>query len=162
MPFLTALRDGRLKPFSELNDGFMRPDYPEQVVLSYFQASLVFEVIEDRYGFDAIRRMLAGYRDGETTEGLFESVLGVSLEDFDDDFDDWLRDRFEKPLQGVLQMREAPGPSADIEAMRTFVRSHPGDLISRLRLGIMLFAEEEHDEAEEHFEAALQIGRAHV
>ena len=50
-------------------------------------------------------------------------------------------------MAGLLQMEEAPGPSADIEAMRTFVSLHPGDRISRLRLGIMLFTREQFDEA---------------
>ena len=43
--FVEALRDGRLKKVSELDDGFMRPDYPQQVIFSYYEASLVLELI---------------------------------------------------------------------------------------------------------------------
>ncbi len=157
LAFLRALRDGELKKVSELNDGFMRPAYPEQVIFSYYQASLVFQVIEDRHGFDAIRRMLDGYRRGETTVDLFESVLGESLDDFDDEFDDYLKDRFRSPLRGLVQLGEPLGPTASTSELEDFLRSNPGDLVARLRLGAMLVGEERFDEAESHLEEALRI-----
>ncbi|NNL30531.1 MAG: tetratricopeptide repeat protein, partial [Gemmatimonadetes bacterium] len=157
LPFLQALQENRLKKVSELNDGFMRPDYPQQVIFSYFQASLVFGLIEDRYGFDAIRRMLDGYREGRQTEELFETVLSMPVTDFDEIFDDHLRELFRSPLAGLATMGESPGPDAGIEAVREFAQRQPGDLLARLRLGIMLFAREQFDEAEDEFQAALSI-----
>jgi tetratricopeptide (TPR) repeat protein len=157
IPFLQALRDGDLKRFSELNDGFMRPAFPQQVIFSYYEASLVFELIENEYGFAAIRRMLDGYRDGRTTEELMQTVLGTSIDDFDDDFDDYLRARFRSPLAGLVSVEDPPGAAANIETMKTFTRAHPGDLIGRLRLGIMLFRDGRHDEAQSELEAALSI-----
>ena len=157
LPFLQALRDDRLKPVSELNDGFMRPEYPEQVVFSYYQASLVFQMIEERYGFDAIRRMLEGYRDGSATAELVESVLGTTEDDLDDAFDSYIRDRFDAPLAGLAELAQAPPPNADLNALRDFAAAHPGDLLTRLRLGITLFREERFDEAETELRAALRI-----
>lgn len=155
--FLTALREERLKKVSELNDGFMRPDYPNQVIFSYYQASLVFQLIEDTYGFDAIRNMLVGYRDGRSTAQLFEQELGVSVEDFDETFDDFIRDRFATPLAGLVPLGNPPGPEATIDDVRAFARAHPGDLVTRLRLGSMLFREERWGDAEDEFRAALTI-----
>jgi tetratricopeptide (TPR) repeat protein len=157
IPFVQALAEGRLKRVSELNDGFMRPDYPQQVTFSYYQASLVFQVIEERHGFDAIRRMLEGYREGRSTEELFTVVLGTDLEDFDDEFDEYLREMFASPLRGVAEIgQRAPAPG-DVGALRSYVRAHPGDLLGRLRLGITLYLEEEYDEAEPHLREALSI-----
>ncbi len=155
LPFLQALGTNRLKKVSELNDGFMRPDYPQQVIFSYYQSSLVFQVIEERWGFDAIRRMLDGYRRGETTEDLFVSVLGVEIEDFDEEFDDYLRERFRSPLQALVALGDQPPGNAGIEALQQHVRAHPGDLVGRLRLGAALLREERLDAAEEHFREAL-------
>jgi len=156
-PFLQALAANRLKKVSELNDGFMHPDYPEQVIFSYYQSSLVFQVIEERWGFDAIRAMLDGYRRGETTEQLFVSVLGTEVEDFDAEFDDYLRQRFESPLRGLVQIAEQPPQNAGIGDLQDFVRAHPGDLIGRLRLGALLLREERLDDAEEQFQEALRM-----
>lgn len=155
--FLQALREGRLKKVSELNDGFMRPDYPQQVIFSYLQASLVFGLIEEQHGFDAIRRMLEGYKDGRQTEELFEAELGMPVTDFDEIFDDYIRERFQGPLAGLAQMGESPGPDAGIATLREYSRRQPGDLMARLRLGIMLFAEGSLDEAKVELQAALRI-----
>lgn len=157
IPFLQALQEDRLKPVSELNDGFMRPDYPQQVVFSYYQASLVFDLIEQRWGFDAILRFLEGYRNGRTTVELFDRVLGTPLPEFDEIFDDHIRQRFRRPLAGVVQMGEAPPPGSGLQALREHARSHPGDLLARLRLGAALIREGRLDEAEEELRAGLTI-----
>jgi len=157
IPFLQALRDGRLKRVSQLNDGFMRPEFPEQVIFSYYQASLVFQVIEEQHGFGSIRSMLEGYREGRSTEELFESVLGVPLDDFDEDFDRWLRQRFEAPLRGLARIAEAPSAQAGLEALAEHVRAHPGDLVGRIRLGAALASADRFDEAKEHLDEALRI-----
>jgi tetratricopeptide (TPR) repeat protein len=157
IPFLTALRDDRLKTVSELNDGFMRPDYPQQVVFSYYQASLVFELIEQTHGFDAIRNMLVGYRDGHTTAELVDRELDLTVEELDEQFDTYIRDRFAKPLAGIVQLGDPPSPEADVAELRRFALAHPGDLLTRLRLGALLFRDERWDDAEEEFRAALRI-----
>jgi tetratricopeptide (TPR) repeat protein len=157
IPFLQALGEGRLKAVSELNDGFMRPDYPEQVIFSYYQASLVFKVIEERHGFDAIRAMLHGYRQGESTESLFTSVLGVPLEDFDEEFDDYLKDRFQAPLRALARLGDVPPVQAGIPALEDYVRSHPGDYLGRLRLGASLVRAERYADARVHLTEALRM-----
>ncbi|MEJ2204790.1 MAG: tetratricopeptide repeat protein [Gemmatimonadota bacterium] len=157
IPFLQALAEGRLKKVSELNDGFMRPEYPEQVVHSYYQASLVFQVLEERYGFDDIRAMLDGYRRGESTEALFASVLGTRLEDFDGEFESYLRERFRDPLRGLVRLGEVPPVQAGIPALEGYVRSHPGDYLGRLRLGASLVREGRHAEARPHLTEALRM-----
>ena len=157
IPFLLALRDGRLKKVSELNDGFMRPDYPQQVVFSYYQASLVFQMIEERHGFDAIRGMLDGYREGQTTESLFETLLNTSLDELDDDFDEYIRDRFRSPLAGLVELGAERPDTGDPDALELFTTMHPGDLLARLQAGITLYRAERYEEAEEHLRAAMRI-----
>ena len=157
IPFLQALQAGRLKKVSELNDGFMRPDYPEQVGFSYYEASLVFQLLEDRHGFQSIRTMLDGYREGRSTEELFRSVLGTTLGDFDEEFDDWMRTRFASPLRGLAQVGERPSPEAGADALETFVRAHPGDLVAQMILGTLLMHDHRYDDAEPHLRKVLEI-----
>jgi len=157
IPWVQALAQGRLKPASQMDDGLMRPDYPQQIVFTYLQASLVFQVIEERWGFDAIVDMIHGYRDGGTTESIFQDVLGIPLEQFDEEFDEYLRTRFERPIAALVEIGEMPGPMAGLPALEDYVRSHPGSLIGRLRLGAMLLRDERLDEAEEHFQEALRM-----
>ncbi|GMV05762.1 MAG: hypothetical protein AMXMBFR53_20390 [Gemmatimonadota bacterium] len=157
IPFLQAYRAGRLKKVSELNDGFMRPEYPEQVIFSYYQSSLVFELVEERHGFGAIRAMLDGYRRGESTEALLASVLRTTPARFDDEFDAYMQERFATPLRALAPLGEAPPRDAGVRALEDFVRSHPGDLVGRLRLGAALVREERWDEARPHLTEALRM-----
>ena len=88
--FLSAIREGQFLPIADLNNGFIRPRFPGQVPLSYYQASLVCDFIEEMHGFDSILDMLALYKDNRGTAEVFETALGISLAQFDREFNSWL------------------------------------------------------------------------
>lgn len=99
--FLVALRDEKLKPVSQLNDGFVRPSYPQQVIHSYYQASLVLEYIESEWGFEAVRAMLNGFKERASTAEVMQRVLGVDAAEFDQRFDGFIKQRFAERLQAL-------------------------------------------------------------
>ena len=103
--FLDAYRKGKLVPVSRMNDGFMHPAYPEQVMYSYYQASLVCDLIARDYGEGAIQRMLQAYKGGQATDEVFKSVLKTDLAAFDKKFDAYMRERFQGPLASLDQFR---------------------------------------------------------
>jgi tetratricopeptide (TPR) repeat protein len=95
-PFLAAIKAKKFLPIADLNNGFIHPTYPEQVIISYYQASLVSDFIEDKWGFPAIRKMLLGYKAGHGTAQVFKEVLNVSLPEFDTEFTKWVDARVAK------------------------------------------------------------------
>lgn len=101
LDFAVAYTTGRLRPPSELNDGFVRPRFPGEVALSYYMASLVVEWIEETRGIGALRSMLAAYRDGRSNTDVVQRVLGVSPSQLDSAFDEWLRARYDSELTAV-------------------------------------------------------------
>ena len=107
--FLDAYKAKKLVPVSRMNDGFMHPAYPEQVMFSYYEASLVCELIARDYGEPALIRMLQGYKSGQTTDQVFQSVLKTDLATFDRKFDAYLRERFATPLAGLDEFRAKLG-----------------------------------------------------
>jgi tetratricopeptide (TPR) repeat protein len=111
--FLEAYRDGRLHPVSTLNNGFVRPDYEEQVIHSYYQASLVFAFIESRFGFDAIRAMLIGYGKGRSTPEVVRVALALGMDELDEAFDAWFRERFAGPLAALPAQPPEPRPEGE-------------------------------------------------
>jgi len=158
--FLNRYREGMLLPVSDLNSGFVQPSYPEQVIDSYLQASLVFDFIETRWGLQAIRDMLGGYRDGRATAELMESILDISMDDLDQDFDAYFQERFAVPLKALEPPVDSPGIPASpqsIEDWTRVVRENPGSFPARLSLGIMLLQEERLEEAEEHLSTARDL-----
>lgn len=109
--FLIAFQDKKLVPVSRMNDGFMRPAYPEQVMFSYYQASLVCDLIARDYGEKALLDMLLAYKAGQSTDEVFKSVLRTDLKAFDKKFDDYVRQRFAVALQAFNSDSIAVSPS---------------------------------------------------
>jgi tetratricopeptide (TPR) repeat protein len=106
---LQAMSEDKFLGISELDSGFIRPTYENQVIVSYMQAGLICQFIGERWGQDALVAMLAAYTDGADTPGAIDAALGLSPEDFDAAFDDhisgefgWMLDNFEN-WQGRLR-----------------------------------------------------------
>ncbi|MGE0552061.1 MAG: tetratricopeptide repeat protein [Gemmatimonadales bacterium] len=103
--FLSAFKGGLLPKVSQLNDGFVRPKFAGQIGLSYYLSSLVCEYLEATRGFDAVVGMLTEYRAGASTAEVIRRVLKTEPATLDREFEDWIRERFAKPLSmvGVAQ-----------------------------------------------------------
>ncbi len=143
--FLAAFKAGKLVPVSRMNDGFMHPAYPAQVQFSYYEASLVCELIARDYGEPALLAMLRGYKDGLMTDQVFQRVLHTSLESFDKKFDDYLRTRFAGVLPSVTA--EPPHISAEMatEQLESLAAKAPNDFGTQLLVGTALLTRQQTD-----------------
>lgn len=155
--FVRSLAAGELRPVSELDRGFSNPRHPGEVGQSYYQASLVFELIEERFGFPAIVNMLRAYRDGASNEEAFRDELGVRIEEFDREFSDFLERRFASAMRAVGRDEPTEGPPTDLDAVLMTVARRPWGFPTRMMAGQALFAEGRLDEATGHMEAALAM-----
>jgi tetratricopeptide (TPR) repeat protein len=163
--FLAAWRDGELLPVAELNDGFVRPTSPEQIALSYYQASLVVELIERDWGFDVILGMLRGYRDHLTTEEILKQQLGVELAAFDERFEVFLKESFgaaKEALGPAQASSEEGGAEGSIELssaadLETAAREQPDNFPAQLSWGLHLVGEERAEEAVPFLERARDL-----
>ncbi|HEY7510317.1 MAG TPA: tetratricopeptide repeat protein [Vicinamibacteria bacterium] len=134
--FLKALRDGKLLPIGELNHGFVRPTTPDQIAISYYQASLVAEWIEAQKGFGAVLDLLKAYRDGRATAEAFPSVLATTLEEFDAGFFAHLRQRYAGPLANLSEFEKELAAGLALVNQR-----RPGEAQPRLEKARALFPE---------------------
>ncbi len=158
--FLLALLRGQLLPVSRINEGFARPRYPEHLGHSYLQASLVCELIEEDWGFDAILALLDAYRDGRTGAEAIRVGLGIEPEELDVRFDEYLRARYAGPLRGLEAAAKRPPAqgrqgtdSADLKALAD---ADSTDFIAHLSAGAAL-ARQGSDEAIEYLERAKRL-----
>jgi len=140
--FLAAWKRDEALPVSRLNEGFVRPRFPAQVAFSYFQASLVVQMIEDEHGFDAILALLRGYRDGRTEEQTIREALHMDLEALDAHFVAWLEARYARQLAAInAPDRSAmPGQPRRAEAPRVS-EPPPGDFLAQLQKAQSLIEE---------------------
>ena len=156
--FLTAYHRERTLPVSQLNNGFVRPTYGQQVVHSYYQASLVCELIARDHGPEALVEMLRAYAAGATTEEVFERVLGTGMARFDEAFTEYFEDRFGAALAAVEPLPElAERGARSLEEIPRLAAAHPDNFIAQMAMGAQLFEEEKLDEAEPWLERAREL-----
>ena len=90
---ITAIHGKKLLPVAELDRGFIRPSYPAQVVVSYFQAGKICSYIAEKWGYGKLLDMIHSYAKLESTPQAIRNNLGMSPEDFDKQFLAWLDDQ---------------------------------------------------------------------
>lgn len=86
----SAMADDRMLPVAELDEGFIRPTYDEQVIVSYMQAGLVCQYIDEEYGTEKLRDLLGAFKNGMQTGAAIEAVLDIAPSAFDQEFDDFV------------------------------------------------------------------------
>lgn len=83
---LIAVGEDKFLPVTELDRGFIRPTFPDQVIVSYMQAGLICEYIAANFGQEALRAMLTVYRNGGDTAEAIQTATGITPEAFDERF----------------------------------------------------------------------------
>jgi tetratricopeptide (TPR) repeat protein len=145
--FLTAFTDGKLVPVSRMNDGFMRPAYPEQVQFSYYQASLVCDLIARDWGRKALVEMLQHYKSDESTEQVFHAVLSTDLRSFDARFDAYLKQRFATQLAAMGDESSRVDATLPVAALVKQANDSPGEFRVQLLVGEALIRQHATDAA---------------
>jgi cellulose synthase operon protein C len=87
---LVAIRDKKLLPVTDLDRGFVRPDYEAQVIVSYYEAGRICDYIQNRWSADKLLEMAHSFAKVETTADVIQQDLGITAADFDKQFFAWL------------------------------------------------------------------------
>jgi cellulose synthase operon protein C len=87
---VVAIRDKKLLPVAELDRGFIRPEYPMQVIVSYYQAGRICDYIKNRWGADKLLDMVHSFAQIKTTPEVIRQDLAMEPEEFDKEFLEWL------------------------------------------------------------------------
>jgi len=103
---IKAIKDKKLLPIAELDRGFIRPSYPSQVVVSYFQGGQTCTYIVERWGWDKILAMIKDFSKEASTADVIEKELGVKPEQFDKDFLAWLDKRTHTQVENFDKWKE--------------------------------------------------------
>ena len=91
---LAAIRDKKLLPVARLDRGFVYPDYPTQVIVSYFQAGSICDFVEEKWGEDKLLDMVHSYAQLKTTPETIQQNLGLAPADFDKQYLAWIDRRY--------------------------------------------------------------------
>ncbi len=120
---LEAIGDDKLLPVAELDQGFIRPTYENQVVVSYMQAGLICEYIAANWGQRSLQAMLEHYRDGLETDEAIERALGVTAGQFDSQFERYVAEEFGAVLGNLEDWQRAQGAAWESAAQGAWDRA---------------------------------------
>jgi tetratricopeptide (TPR) repeat protein len=132
---VVAVRDKKLLPVKEMDQGFVFPKYPEQVLVSYWQTGTICDYIAERWGSDALLGMVHSFAELKTTEQAIESNLHESPEQFDKDYAAWLDkrvgatvknfDTWRTQLKALVGISEAKDDDGVIAAASAVIKLYP-------------------------------------
>jgi tetratricopeptide (TPR) repeat protein len=91
---LIAIRDKKLLPVASLDRGFVYPEYPTQVNVSYFQGGSICDFIQQKWGEDKLLDMVHSFARLQTTAQTIQQDLGMSAEQFDQQYLAWINQKY--------------------------------------------------------------------
>jgi tetratricopeptide (TPR) repeat protein len=117
---LDAFKDGKLLPVVQLDNGFMRPTYEDQIQVSYDQAGLICYFAAERFTFPKMVDFLHAFNDDSmTTAAAVRNVFKVAPEEFDKEFQAWMSKRRiscgSQALEGADDQGACAGRRAQLE-----------------------------------------------
>ncbi|WP_035359014.1 tetratricopeptide repeat protein [Edaphobacter aggregans] len=104
---IIAIREKKLLPVLKLDRGFVYPEYPSQVVVSYFQAGSICDFVKEKWGESKLLEMVHSYADRKTTPEMIKSNLDITPEEFDRQYLMWIDKRYAFQVSHFDQWRES-------------------------------------------------------
>jgi tetratricopeptide (TPR) repeat protein len=103
---ISAIKNKKLLPVSEIDRGFIHPSYPSQVIVSYFQAGKICNFIDQKWGYGKILAMIHDFAELIPTPQVIEKEFNMKPEEFDKQFFAWLDDQTRTTVNGFEDWRK--------------------------------------------------------
>jgi tetratricopeptide (TPR) repeat protein len=146
----------KLFDLETINLGFIRPHSSDEWTLAYCQASLYAQFMRERYGEDAIAKMLAAYNDNLTTPAALTRALGVKQAEFEQGYRDYVQ-----KIVASLPPRQPNRAQSVSEAQRN-VAKNPRDIEALATLAQSQLDRANYPQARRWTDAALAIDPRHA
>ncbi len=118
---IMAIQNKKLLPIAGLDRGFIRPTYPSQVVVSYFQGGKICSFIAEKWGYSKLLEMVQSFAKLESTPDVIKKDLGLDTEEFDKQFFAWLDAQTKTTVEHFAEWRK------DVKAMVEDLRAKKYD-----------------------------------
>jgi tetratricopeptide (TPR) repeat protein len=148
--------DGGVTPVSKLSGAFLKPPTPMHLMFAYYESSMVVEYIVDKYGIEALKKVLADLGEGVSiNEALSKNT--VPIEKLDAEFEAWFK-KLAEDFGGKVDWERPELPlDAGSAAMAAWNKDHPESFWGLLGEGRALIAERKWAEAKRPLEKAIEL-----
>ena len=147
-----ALRKGDLFDLESIDWGFMRPRRPNDRQLAYAQSEWMMEYIIGRWGYKSALALLTAFRERQSQEAAFRSVLKIEQAAFIDAFKVWAKEQ-------VGKWGLPTDPIEESASLKKKLKDHPEDAALWGSLAQCLLLEEEIEAAEKAAKKALRFDK---
>lgn len=113
---IAAIKNKKLLPVADLDRGFIHPTYPEQVVVSYYQAGKICDFISKKWGEPKLLELVHAFTGNTPTPDVIKQHLSMSAEDFDKEFMTYLDGETKKTVEGFDKWREGMKTAGQLES----------------------------------------------
>jgi tetratricopeptide (TPR) repeat protein len=120
---LVAIRDKKLLPVTRLDRGFVYPDYPTQVFVSYFQAGSICDFIQEKWGAVKLLAMAHSFAAHKSTAQVVQQDLGLAPGEFDRQYLAWIERQYGAQAAHFDEWREK------LKAVAKAAEQHQYDLV---------------------------------
>lgn len=107
---LVAIRDKKLLPVTKLDRGFAYPDYPTQVIVSYFEAGSICDFVSAKWGEEKLLEMVHSFAKLQTTPEVIQQDLGLAPDEFDKEYTAWINQKYGAEATHFNEWREKLKP----------------------------------------------------
>jgi tetratricopeptide (TPR) repeat protein len=117
---LLAIRNKKLLPVADLDRGFVHPEYPSQVLVSYFEAGSICDFIKATWSEGKLLDMVHSYAQLHTTPQAIQENLGLAPLEFDKQYMAWIDKRYGAEATNFNRWREALKALATAEEAKQY------------------------------------------
>jgi tetratricopeptide (TPR) repeat protein len=91
---------------TKLDRGFVYPEYPTEVLVSYFEAGSICDFVATHWGEEKLLAMVDSFRKLESTREVVEGNFGVLAEEFDAQYLAWITEKYGREAEHFNAWRE--------------------------------------------------------
>ena len=91
---LVAIRDRKFLPVAKLDRGFVYPEYPSQVIVSYFEAGSICDFVKAKWGEEKLLDLVHSFSRLQTTPQVIQQDLLLAPEEFDKQYLAWIGQKY--------------------------------------------------------------------
>jgi tetratricopeptide (TPR) repeat protein len=147
-----GLKAGKIPAVASFNKAFTHVDNIEDVTMAYYAASQIIVFLVERYGFEKTIAMLPKWGAGERTPAVVKESLGITADELDKQYRDWLKTRLGRYEKEYVPDLHAP-PLDDAEEA---AQNDPKNAHKAVELGLALLRAGKEAEAKAALEGALR------
>jgi tetratricopeptide (TPR) repeat protein len=125
---IAAIRDKKLLPVAQIDRGFVHPEFPAQVIVSYFEAGKMCDYIAERWGEGKLLDIAREFAKNRPTVDVMKEQLKMETEAFDKDFLAYIDKETSRTVKGFEEWTKGLG---ELNKLARSPEANKDDLIAK-------------------------------